>query len=893
MRLSNFPGLPRTASAQNAATTSANTDTNASGSPDSPGLLSPTHEVTGEHFIDPGESAGLPLPLPQTDNPDVDPGESYAQDAASKVVRAHTAQRRSIWGRSRSPATAVRNRKSKGKSRDPRDPEKRRADDLEHNAASSVSSIDISANPRLNGMMGGGVLSTLLTLYDAQQAGGSVSGASTPATLGATTPVTQRDSFSFDVPMPDPDKPWVKAVPPEGSSSRPKARPLSGEGWDVKPKWAQRKPVTPAAGVLGALIASTGNISGVAAPTASTLAPNIKRPGYHLSRYSLESAPTKKSGESSGRIPAKNLKRPSSTHFERVTDGVVVGEPEGRPSGFSERTMTNNIRPSGSSSPMSEDSHSGGVSASASTVWGGATVTGISTEKPNGMGHKRKWTGVLKDLPHAYSNLKSRGSTPTTEGGDEWLEEKVQYREEQRKEEQKKERRRKRKQAEVYITRHVAQILQRQEFVLKLTRAMMMFGGPSHRLQAQIQSTARVLDIELSCMYLPDVMLISFDDSATGTSNIKFIRQGSALDLGKLQDSYHLYWKVIHDELSVSEASAELDVLMRKKPLYNWWQLVLIGAMCSASICSVSFNGSFIDCLIVAPLGGLLVAIQLLSVRNELYSNVFEITIATLLSFLAAALAASSRFCYPAVASSSVVLILPGFIVLIGALEISSRNIVSGAVRLCFALMYSLFLGFGLAIGAEVYESVTSHSIVGAQDYSCTSSHDPTGPWYQQTPSIYWAFLTVPMYSLFLSMRQQAPYNRKELALQVGISCIGWVTNHFAGKKFANQNDISSAVGAFAVGIVSNVYARFFSGNAFVVMITGILFQLPSGLGNGGLLTFASQTTSGSSTSYLSGFETALQLISVSIGLTVGLGIALVVVHPIQSRRRAGGVFSL
>ncbi len=73
---------------------------------------------------------------------------------------------------------------------------------------------------------------------------------------------------------------------------------------------------------------------------------------------------------------------------------------------------------------------------------------------------------------------------------------------------------------------------------------MMMFGGPSNRLQAQIQSTARVLDIPLSCMYLPDVILISFDDNITVTSNVKLIRQSSALDLGKLKAAYRLYWKV-------------------------------------------------------------------------------------------------------------------------------------------------------------------------------------------------------------------------------------------------------------------------------------------------------------------------------------------------------------
>ena len=79
------------------------------------------------------------------------------------------------------------------------------------------------------------------------------------------------------------------------------------------------------------------------------------------------------------------------------------------------------------------------------------------------------------------------------------------------------------------------------------------------------------------------------------------------------------------------------------------------------------------------------------------------------------------------------------------------------------------------------------------------------------------------------------------------------------------------------------------------LQITGILFQLPSGLANGGLFTFVQQQESGSSTneSYLSGFQTALQLISVCIGLTVGLGISLVLVHPIPSRRRAAGLFTL
>jgi len=132
-----------------------------------------------------------------------------------------------------------------------------------------------------------------------------------------------------------------------------------------------------------------------------------------------------------------------------------------------------------------------------------------------------------------------------------------------------------------------------------------------------------------------------------------------------------------------------------------------------------------------------------------------RITIATLLSFLSGALAQTHKFCYSAVASSSVALILPvrrrpvpfaferlvnpskGFIVLCGSLELSSRNIVSGAVRLCYALVYSLFLGFGLAIGAEVYEKMTGLRIFAPEDYQCAQTHS-NAPWFRRTPSNYW-----------------------------------------------------------------------------------------------------------------------------------------------------------
>lgn len=113
----------------------------------------------------------------------------------------------------------------------------------------------------------------------------------------------------------------------------------------------------------------------------------------------------------------------------------------------------------------------------------------------------------------------------------------------------------------------------------------MMFGSPSHRLEAQIQATARVLELNCQVVYFPGTALISFGDEATHTSETKFLKQTTGLDLGKLLKTHYIYWNVVHDIISAEDASKELDVLMLAKPYYNTWQLLIIGGMCSAFIC--------------------------------------------------------------------------------------------------------------------------------------------------------------------------------------------------------------------------------------------------------------------------------------------------------------------
>jgi hypothetical protein len=85
----------------------------------------------------------------------------------------------------------------------------------------------------------------------------------------------------------------------------------------------------------------------------------------------------------------------------------------------------------------------------------------------------------------------------------------------------------------------------------------------------------------------------------------------------------------------------------------------------------------------------------------------------------------------------------------------------------------------------------------------------------------------------------------------------------------SNRADISSALGALGVGLAGNIWGRMFQGTSFIVTAVPILFQLPSGLSNGGLLNFATTGVNGGNT-WDSAFTVAQQLITVAIGLVVG-----------------------
>ncbi|KAI1506765.1 hypothetical protein F5X99DRAFT_415390 [Biscogniauxia marginata] len=444
---------------------------------------------------------------------------------------------------------------------------------------------------------------------------------------------------------------------------------------------------------------------------------------------------------------------------------------------------------------------------------------------------------------------------------------------------------------EIRITMHIAETLSRQRYIIKMCKALMLYGAPTHRLEEYLKMTARVLEIDGQFLYLPGCMIISFDDQSTHTTEVKIVRTTQGIDLGKLKDVHEIYKSVLHDLYSVDEAIEKLNAILGKKDKFHPWLRVLVFGLASATVAPFAFEGRLIDLPFCFFLGCLVGTLQIIAApKSELYNNVFEISAAVLTSFLSRALGSirgGSLFCFSAMAQSSIALILPGWFVLCSALELQSRALVPGSIRMVYAIIYSLFLGFGITVGTALY------GLVDADATSNTTCSDTM-------PSLY-KFFFVPVFTACLAFVNQAKW--KQMPVMIIIAFAGYVVNYFSSPHFKASPQIANTLGAFTVGVLANLYSRLRHGVAAAALLPAIFVQVPSGLAATGSLLSGLSTANelNNATSPISGTDTvqiptdqplstvvynvAGSMIQIAIGITLGLFLSALVVYPFGKRR--------
>ncbi|KAJ5670193.1 Pheromone-regulated membrane protein 10 [Penicillium maclennaniae] len=441
--------------------------------------------------------------------------------------------------------------------------------------------------------------------------------------------------------------------------------------------------------------------------------------------------------------------------------------------------------------------------------------------------------------------------------------------------ERKKQRRKSAKDVKLKV--HIAAILARQQYIMQLCRALMKYGP------------------RLTFMYIPGCMFMSFDDPLTRTAEVKIIRVVQGLDLSRLAETHNVYKNVVHDVLSLEDATNDLDQIMQRKPRYNRWLLVLLTGLASVAVGPYSFSARPIDLPIIFLLGSLVGFMQhILAPSSATYSNVLEVSAAILTSFLARAFGSimhngENVFCYAALTESSIAMILPGFSVLSSSLELQSHQMNAGSIRMVFTIIYSLFLGYGVTVGTTIYGVIDKNATTQS---TCPNAVADWGNEYIQH------FPWVALFCFFAALINQAKL--KQVPVTVILGVCGYVTNYFSSKKLGS-GQVSNTVGAFTIGLLANLYSRLWHGHAAAAIIPGIFTLVPSGLASSGSilqgLEYAEAVVSGNATAISNANSgnslTALGygMIQTAIGISVGLFVSALIVYPHGKKR--SGIFSL
>ncbi|KAF9931850.1 hypothetical protein FBU30_009430 [Linnemannia zychae] len=407
------------------------------------------------------------------------------------------------------------------------------------------------------------------------------------------------------------------------------------------------------------------------------------------------------------------------------------------------------------------------------------------------------------------------------------------------------------------IQRDIAEILTRQSFLIMMAKALILYGAPGHRIEETCALLARKMDVDASFALLPGLMTISFSDPETHTSDTRHLRCTQGMDMYKLSKVYKIAWGVLHGK-GVEEANRALERVTIEPGYYPVWVTVMAWMTTSASVAPLAFNGSWLDTA-VAGLCGLLVGLLgLVAAKFPIYGNVFEVTSSIFVGFIARAF--GDRVCFAAVSLAGVVVLLPGLLLTQAIMELASRNIVSGAVRMFYALMYAFFLGFGLSLGAELWQFVANDHISPSPD-AC-----------KRGVNHWWYFFIFPAVSTSINIVFNAhPCQWLGMTL---VTAVGYTVSYFmtAGPQ------VTPAIAAFAVGVAGQAYGRITGNLSYVPLLSGVLLLVPGSVGVRGVLAIIGTDPSQGDASQ--GFQFALSMVNIAVSITLGVFCSALVWYP-------------
>lgn len=350
--------------------------------------------------------------------------------------------------------------------------------------------------------------------------------------------------------------------------------------------------------------------------------------------------------------------------------------------------------------------------------------------------------------------------------------------------------------------------IDKRRFIIRLGKALHKFGTPAYRLEAHLTNVSESLGLFGSFVITPTSLtfVLSQDHENQDYNHILRVAPGD-LDLGSLARADELVDELTSGQRTLAEAIERLDDIANKpNPYGRFLTFLAFGASSGAfaMLMQTSWNDVFWSTL----LGMVVCLFTFWAERSKRVTDMLEPISALTSAVLASAIAlVDPSINIPLVILSSIIAFIPGLALTLALSELAARNLMSGTARIMDALMilFKIYFGsvLGIALGKMLWGEVAF----------IEPSHTPEWTVWAAVTT-----LSISLVILFKCRKKDAPWGIISGYVAFGASIIG---AEYLGVA------LGAFVGAFALGIYSNIFSRIMNLPSSVVKLLGLVVLVP------------------------------------------------------------------
>ncbi|MBS1120324.1 MAG: hypothetical protein H6Q90_2552 [Deltaproteobacteria bacterium] len=390
-------------------------------------------------------------------------------------------------------------------------------------------------------------------------------------------------------------------------------------------------------------------------------------------------------------------------------------------------------------------------------------------------------------------------------------------------------------------------------FVLALGRALHRYGTPAQRLEEALLVACRRLDIRAEVFTTPTAIIMSFGDPSELRTRMMRV-EGGELDMDKLEQVDDLADEVAAQRVTPAEGVARIEHIFAAPRQFGHAISTVMHAVTAGAL-AVFFGGGLADVAVASAIGVMLGLLAQIAKRSTDQARVFELVGSAFVA-LAAGLASSVWEITPSLVTIAALLVLlPGMSLTVAMTELATRHLIAGTARLMSAVIVLLQLVVGVALGERIANALVEvhHAVPVALP-----------EWTQ------WVALVASSLGMAIVVQAQP----RAFGWILGACVVGYLGTRLGTLWLGDQ--LGVLVGAFACGVLGNMFARLLERPAQVVLVPAVLLLVPGSMGFRGMASLLGRDT-------LSGVETVFAMFIVSIAIVAGLLIANAVVSPRRS----------